>query len=104
MFFFCTCHRVELALTQDDGEHEDELGGALGKGLDDPQHAEVVGQVYGETLTVVVTVPEAPQRELHHTGMSGEKSRETLHGLIRNKRKITIQSIKDPVHNVIIEQ
>lgn len=57
------------------------LGGTLGKGLSEPQHAEVVGQVDGETPAVVVTVTEgapSPRR-------TQENSRETLDSLIWNK-------------------
>lgn len=79
--FFGTCLGVELALTQDEGEHEDELGGALGKGLNEPQHAEVVGQVDGETPAAVVTVTEGAPSPRRTQG----NSRETLHSLIWNK-------------------
>lgn len=64
-------------MTQYDGEHEDELGGTFGKGLDLPQHAEVVVQEGGETLVVAVAVTETPHRELQHAGMSGGESQST---------------------------
>lgn len=59
---------------QYDGEHEHELGGALGEGLDLPQHAEVVVQEGSETLGVAVSVAETPHGELKHAGVSVEKS------------------------------
>lgn len=39
-----------MAPLQDDGEHEDELRGALRKRLYEPQQAEVVAQVHGEVV------------------------------------------------------
>lgn len=62
-----------------------------------------MGQEDNEILTVVVTVKEALQGELHHAGMSGDKSRETPFSLIWNQWKITIETIKEPVHNAIVE-
>lgn len=45
---------------QHDVDHEGELGGALGEGLDEPQHAEVVGQVDG-VLRAFLLAPPHPE-------------------------------------------
>lgn len=66
-----TCDRVELASLQDDGEHEDQLGGALRERLYQPQHAEVVAQEDGVVaMGTLLLGTEALDGCLHHTGMS----------------------------------
>lgn len=75
-----TCDRVELASLQDDGEHEDQLGGALRERLNQPKHAEVVAQEDG--IVAMGTMPlgtKAVDGCLHHTGVS-ERTKQTAEG------------------------
>lgn len=55
-----TLNSPGLVGAQHDVDHKGELGGALAEGLDEPQHAEVVGQVDG-VLGALLLLPPDPE-------------------------------------------